>query len=97
MNIHHHYDQLTEKERSFVDEVFSDAYPKARAYGVNLTNCDDAERAVDAFARFVIQSRPVPVIKAPDPEPLPPLPRYSEPTKEQEDAAFWKHVGNIAP
>ncbi len=69
-DLHQHYDQLTDRERDFVDEVFSDAYPTARAYGVNLSKTDHAERAVDALARCVIESRP-----------KPPGPKYGPPKR----------------
>lgn len=59
MNLHFHYDQLTEKERHFVDEEFRFLYTNARLEGIPLRGDDDAERAVDAVANLIIASRPV--------------------------------------
>jgi len=61
-SIHHHYDQLTDKERRFVDDVFSMGRGAAMAeladyWGVPLKGDDTVERAVDALARAVIESR----------------------------------------
>lgn len=58
-SIHHHYDQLTPKERAFVDVTFDRAlYQNAQVYEVPLAGDDRVERAVDALARAVIESRP---------------------------------------
>lgn len=56
-SIHHHYEQLTEYEREFVDAAFSDVDSVARHYRVPLLGNDILERAVDALARAVIESR----------------------------------------
>jgi hypothetical protein len=55
--IHHHYERLTGQETEFVDAVFSDIYQTARQYAVPLAGDDRLERAVDALARAVIESR----------------------------------------
>lgn len=58
-NLHHHYNQLNANEKAFVDasvnwilaqSVNSPSVPK-------LNNCDPAERAVDAFARWILESK----------------------------------------
>ena len=59
LSIHHYYDQLNEQELAFVDLVFGHViYETAHKYGVALAGDDRVERAVDAFARAVIESRP---------------------------------------
>jgi hypothetical protein len=57
--VHHHYEQLTDKERQFVDNVFDGRhlYQQARFFDVPLAGDDRVERAVDALARAVIESR----------------------------------------
>ena len=55
--IHHHYEQLNNEETDFVDWVFADVHDKAREAGVPLAENDILERAVDALARAVIESR----------------------------------------
>jgi hypothetical protein len=56
--IHHHYDQLTKRERDIVDWFFrSDNFKQAEHYGVPLAGDDRIERVVDAMARAVIESR----------------------------------------
>jgi len=59
MKIHHHYDQLTDKEREFVDTVFDGKhmYELADRLELRLANDDRIERAVDGLARAVIESR----------------------------------------
>jgi hypothetical protein len=56
---HHHYDQLTDWERQFVDKVFDgkNLYAMANAMGIPVAGDDRMERAVDALARCVIESR----------------------------------------
>ena len=62
--VHYHYEQLTTAERNFVDEVFSrDIYDAADAFGIPLAGDDRVERAVNALARAVIESRPKPVAR----------------------------------
>lgn len=60
-NIHHYYEQLTNREREFVDDVFSGfgdgIYAKAKAHDVPFAGDDRVERAVDALARAVMESR----------------------------------------
>jgi hypothetical protein len=56
--IHHHYDQLTTNERNFIDAVFDKGfYELAADLCVPLAGDDRVERAVDALARAVIESR----------------------------------------
>jgi DNA-binding MurR/RpiR family transcriptional regulator len=58
MNIHHHYDQLTKRERDITDWFFRpDNFRQAEHYGVPLAKDDRIERAVDALARAIIESR----------------------------------------
>lgn len=66
--IHYHYDQLTDEERAFVDEMFTPRrmYFLAKAHKIDLAGDDRIERAVDALARAVIESRPKPVAMTPD-------------------------------
>lgn len=64
MSIHKKYLELTASEREFVDRVFCEIY-KPRMCGteesgadyVPLAGDDRAERAVEAFSVFVIESR----------------------------------------
>jgi hypothetical protein len=56
--IHHHYDQLTDREKFFVDKVFDLAFIEAGDRKVDLVGDDRVERAVDALARAVLESRP---------------------------------------
>ncbi len=58
-SIHKHYDTLLNHELAFVDHVFdaNELYLQARLYGVPLAGDDRIERAVEALARAVIESR----------------------------------------
>jgi FixJ family two-component response regulator len=58
-SIHHHYEQLTKVERYFVDTIFDGKvmYEMAAELGIPLKGDDTVERAVDALARAVIESR----------------------------------------
>jgi hypothetical protein len=56
-NLHENYDKLTPDEKAFVDESFRSIYALAKHSHVPLTGNDDAEVAVDALAKLVIQSR----------------------------------------
>jgi hypothetical protein len=57
--IHENYDKLTEREKLFVDSVFDSAYDLRNTHfkDVCLKGDDTVERAVDALARAVIESR----------------------------------------
>jgi hypothetical protein len=55
--IHKNYLILTDAERAFVDAMFTHAYPEAREYGFRLAGDDRAERAVEAMATWVVESR----------------------------------------
>ncbi len=57
--IHANYSQLLDHEREFVDHVFNhrEIYATANLYNVPLAGDDRIERAVDALARAVIESR----------------------------------------
>jgi hypothetical protein len=55
--IHHHYDQLTPREKIAVDCAFGAALGVLRAERVLFAGDDRAERAIDALARMVIESR----------------------------------------
>lgn len=56
---HHNYRQLTDQERAFVDRMFDGKtmYELASEMGIPLAGDDRVERAVDALARAVIESR----------------------------------------
>lgn len=59
-DIHFHYDQLTQMERDFVDQTFRDIFKEIQDYrmhGVRLIGDDKCERAIDALARALIESR----------------------------------------
>lgn len=58
-SIHHHYDQLTAAERDWVDGIFAEiiATPLGQEGRPPLAGDDRTERAVDALARAVIESR----------------------------------------
>lgn len=70
--IHYHYDQLTERERECVDIVFERVHYIAENCAVPLAGDDRVERAVDAMARAVIESRKVEVY-IPDPKKREPI------------------------
>lgn len=57
--IHQHYEQLLDHERAFVDRIFSarEMWSAAKIHYVPLAGDDRIERAVDALARAVIESR----------------------------------------
>lgn len=59
-SIHHHYERLSETELRFVDEMFREVHQMAAIYGVPLVGDDRVERAVDALARAVLESRAKP-------------------------------------
>ena len=64
--IHHHYEQLTADETRWVDDVFAEIMASEQSAGEwafpgtrpPLAGDDRVERAVDALARAVIESRP---------------------------------------
>ena len=58
-SIYAHYSQLTLNEVNFVDAVFDGKamFELAQTYGIPLAGDDRIERAVDALARAVIESR----------------------------------------
>jgi len=55
--IHHYYDQLTVKERRFVDDAMNEVFSVANQRFIPLAGDDRVERAADALARAVIESR----------------------------------------
>ena len=56
--MHHYYNQLTEQEREAVDQMAADCFTCAREdYDISLAGDDRAEWAVDALARWMIESR----------------------------------------
>jgi len=65
MEIHEHYNQLTSLEQDMIDDMFNTlftAFKYARkTEGININyflNGDDrAERAIDAVAKWVLESR----------------------------------------
>ena len=61
MNIHEHYDRLTPEEKKFVDRTFSSDWIGLgeTVLGYKFHKDDRIERAVDAVAKWVIESRPV--------------------------------------
>lgn len=58
MSIHKNYLLLSAAEKALVDDTFGDAWKLAFVRGVPLDGGDKAERAVEAFATFIIASRP---------------------------------------
>lgn len=67
MSIHKNYLLLTEAEKKFVDEMFREAFHSNNLFIVSreqrvkipLDNSDGVERAVEAIATWVIESRPM--------------------------------------
>lgn len=61
-DIHHHYNQLTAKEREAVDTCFNRQMGAIwfilDTHGIPAIGDDRCERAVDAIARWIIESRP---------------------------------------
>jgi hypothetical protein len=57
IDIHAHYDLLTETERKFVDQQFRRIFQDAKTAGIALRGDDDAERAVDALAALILSSK----------------------------------------
>lgn len=57
MSIHKHYLALSEKDRAFVDEAFERIMDIAVERGISLMADDRIERAVEALARAVVESR----------------------------------------
>jgi hypothetical protein len=59
MSIHFHYDQLDDDEKRVVDELLRTAFTVSGAVlGPGKLACDvRAERAADALARWIIESR----------------------------------------
>lgn len=100
MPLHQHYDQLTEDERAFVDASFAEIFNDAKLEGIPLNGADPAERAVDALAKLILDSRP----KVEEPKPkygLPVRVLYPTPTKaealERERNAFDKWAADARP
>jgi hypothetical protein len=58
MTIHVNYEKLTEKEKEFVDTQFKAIFYGAEIEGIALHGDDKAERAVEAMATWIIESRP---------------------------------------
>jgi len=56
MNIHEHYDQLSDAERSVIDRGMVLIFDLAKAEGIRLRGDDEAERAVDAVAAWFMSS-----------------------------------------
>ena len=99
-NIHAHYDCLTVKERDFVDACFAEIFNDAKLQGIRLLNTDPAERAVDALAKLIMESRP----KVEEPAPRfgkPVRLLYPTPTKaealERERNAFDSYAAKVRP
>lgn len=57
-NLHHYYDQLTEKERDALDCGISELFKFLKVEGVAMVGTDLAEAGTDAFARCIIEARP---------------------------------------
>lgn len=57
MDVHEHYDSLTEKEREFVDAAFTRIFSDAKRAGIHLLGDDRAEIAVNALSKLIIESR----------------------------------------
>lgn len=59
MDGHHFYNQLTRKERAFVDDMFSrENFKRAKdELGFDLRGDDTVEEAVEAVSKWVYSSR----------------------------------------
>lgn len=57
MSIHKDYNKLTPTEKAVVDDTFRAVYTIAKDHGVPLAGDDRVERAVEALATAVIESR----------------------------------------
>lgn len=55
--IHDQYQKLTPRERAFVDDTLSDAFPAAKRRGILLDGTDACEIVAEAMAVWVIGSR----------------------------------------
>ena len=60
MSIHKNYLLLTPEEKDLVDGMFGDGFNEGRLNNIPLDNSDPCERAVEAVATWVIESRPKP-------------------------------------
>lgn len=96
-SIHHNYSQLTEAETAFVDEIFREVHTVASLQGIPLAGDDRVERAVDALARAVIESRPkakprIRIKAGRDPEVIAAETAANEAEEQRlEDIAHWKY------
>lgn len=100
-DLHKHYNKLAAHECEFVDDVFADIFRAAKLEGIPLNGTDPAERAVDALARLVIESRP-----KPPPSRFAPPRRIARPTMtaaekelalENERNSFDKWAAEVRP
>lgn len=59
MNIHQNYEKLTVREKEWVDELFTHCFRHNGEFGtyIPLKTDDAAERAVEAVAKWVVESR----------------------------------------
>lgn len=57
MSIHNNYNKLTPEEQAIVDETIDYMFSTARTIQVFLNGADPAERAAEALATFVVESR----------------------------------------
>lgn len=55
--IHNFYNQLSIKEKGFVDSVLDDMIESSRNEGVRLDTADTIEYVAEAIAKAVVQSR----------------------------------------
>lgn len=56
-DMHHHYDQLTTRERFAVDNAYR-AYERALMdYGIHIANDDRGEVLADAMAQHILSSK----------------------------------------
>jgi predicted ArsR family transcriptional regulator len=56
MNIHKHFDQLTEREQERVGDAYREL-TAALGHDLPIDNDDTAERVVDAIARGILETR----------------------------------------
>ena len=92
MTIHNFYNKLTESERELVDDTLNFMFSASKSDKIKLNGADPAERAAEALAVFITESRPKLAV-APDffttKLPIPEI------TQAEEDAAFWGYVSKI--
>jgi len=57
MNLHEHYDKLSTEEKNWVDNMVWHIRNTAKHDSIKLVNDDRAEVFVDAFAKYLLESK----------------------------------------